>query len=271
MKSAKNSTDREIYVVKIGGSVLSDDYAYVYQAQRILEFSKDKEKVYVVLSARKGQTDELADSLCSSHKERESLRRLLKKGDYSSPKDAERFDNENIANYLLRGEIESTLRFEEKLKNLGIAPDVLRQGYSFPVIANGRYLHADVDFEASENTGVLDSLESKIVLIPGFGAQNYKREIVLLGRNASDYVAALIGRLDQRVKEIVYLKDVGGIYENYGTGKQRFIEKIKSSELHDIDSSKVLDRRCLDCINGNCMRVQHCESEIGKGGTLIVH
>ena len=181
------------------------------------------------------------------------------------------FDNPDVASHLLQGEIESTSKFEEEFKKLGIYPEVLIQGENFPIIANGRYLHADVDLEASEQTGILDSLESKIVLVPGFGAQNHHKEKVLLGRNASDYVAALIGRLDPKVQEVIYLKDVYGVYENFETEQERLIQEIRAADLQARGCGKVLDARCLECMNGYKIRVQHSESEIGKGGTVILH
>jgi aspartokinase len=271
MRPTTNLEDGERCVIKIGGSVLYSDEAYAYQARRIIDFSqsRDIERVYVILSARKGHTDELANNLCSTPDERESLRRLLKQGDYSNSEDVKRFDCSNVASYLLSGEIASTLRFEKELRKAGIYPERLVQGVNFPITANGRYLHADVDFEACD-TSVLDDL-SKIVLVPGFGAQNHHKEKVLLGRNASDYVAALIGRLDHRVREVIYLKDVDGVYENFGTEQAKFIPEIKSAELLAKGCGKVLDARCLENMNGYKIRVQNCKSEIGKSGTIILH
>ena len=270
MRQAENNLDREHYVIKIGGSVLYSDKAYAHQAQRIVEFSKGKERVYVVLSARKGHTDELADGLCDSNEERESLRRLLKQGDYSNPEDVQRFDYHYVASRLLQGEIESALRFERELRKLDIYSERLVQGVNFPITANGRYLHADIDFEACDRN-LLDDLESRIVLVPGFGAQNHHKEKVLLGRNASDYVAALLGNLDPKVKEVVYMKDVPGIYENFGTDRAKLIEEIRAAELLASGCGKVLDERCLEHMNGYRIRVQHCETEIGKGGSIILH
>ena len=243
MSSADNNPDREHYVIKIGGSVLYSNEAYAHQARRIVDFSENKERVYVVLSARKDHTNELADFLCKNPEERESLRRLLKQGDYSNAEDAARFDYHYVASHLLSGEIESTKRFERELRKIGIYPELLIQGVNFPITANGRYLHADVDFKACD-TAILDDLESKI---------------------------ALIGNLDPKVKEVVYLKDVKGVYENFGTDRATVIEEIRSAELLERGCGKVLDERCLQSMNGNRFRVQHCEAEIGKGGTVILH
>jgi len=266
------SADRERIVIKKGGSVLTDDRAYRHQARRVVDFIRknNPEVVYIVASARQGHTDELAGRVCNTPEEREALRRLLKKGDYSNPEDVARFDHHYIASHLLSGEIESTKRLEKEFRKLGIYPELLIQGVNFPITANGCYLHANVDFEACD-TSIFDNLESKVVLIPGFGAQNHHKEKVLLGRNASDYVAALIGRLDPRVKEVVYLKDVPGVYENFGTKQARLIGEIKASELLAKGCGKVLDERCLQHMNGYKIRVQHCEDNIGEGGTVILN
>jgi aspartate kinase len=257
------------FVVKIGGSVLIDSSAYERQAKMLIDFSQEVDRVYAVLSASKGRTDELIEGICRSKAERESIDRLIKHGDYSRQSDVEQFDTHWVASHLLAGEIESTKRFERALRKFGVYPETLIQGVNFPIIANGRYLNAHLDLDASQKTDVISSLESKIVLVAGFGAQNHHSEKVLLGRNASDYVAALIGHLDPHVSEVIYLKDVDGVYANFGTKGQRLIERISASELSTIGCGKVLDERCLQHTGRYRIRVQHCYSQIGKTGTII--
>jgi len=261
---------RENFVVKIGGSVLFSSEAYTHQAQRIADFAAqdDVGRVYVVVSARKGHTDVLRNSLCENDKEIEALQTLLQGGE--SPKYSERFNQHAVARHLLSGEIESAQHFHQELSAKGHYPDVLMQGANFPIIANGEYLRAEVDLAASEARAyILQGIESRIVVVPGFGAQNHEGKEVLLGRNASDLVAALIGRLDPKVHEVIYLKDVDGVYQGFGTDNQSLIPKIRADALRAMGCGKVLDERCLDYMNGNRIRVQHCEAPIGQGGTVI--
>ncbi|MAG08114.1 hypothetical protein CMO89_01470 [Candidatus Woesearchaeota archaeon] len=265
MSLADNSADRERYVVKIGGSVLTSDDAYAYQARRIIDFYEktNAERVYIIPSARKGHTDELINNLCKTPGDKQSLDRLLD-GDYNVEEDVKRFDNTDIARYLLTGEIESAQRFRKETSRLGVDPQSLLQGVNFPIIADDRYLFASVDLGASEGSGVIDKINNRIVIVPGFGAHNYNKEVVLLGRNSSDFVAALIGHLDPLVKEVIYLKDVGGIYLD---GKVK--ESMTKEEYTKAGIKKVLDPRCLEYLGSYGIRVQHCESEIGEGGTVI--
>ena len=274
--------DRERAVIKIGGSVLPNDEAYDYQARRVAAFVENGgfERVYVVVSARKGKTDALADSLCGlasgthTNSQREELRSVLKRGDYSEGNhDAvETWDNSSIANYFWeRGELESTMRFGRALGELCCHFHLLTQTQTgFPIVADTHYLHADVDFEASQQKASnLDNLEMRIVLIPGFAAQKHNGEVVLLGRNASDYVAAMIGWLDPLVNWVIYLKNVEGVFRDFGGPTQKLVERVSSSELRAMGPVKVLDERCLDAMRDYKIRVQHQDSEIGVGGTVI--
>jgi len=296
MSPAINLPVRERMVIKIGGSVLNGNEAYICQAKRIIEFSEKSlaNRIYIVISARKGHTDELIDELCQDEEEKKGLRKLLKVGNYNDEGNEnyiQKFDHHYVASYLLKGEIDSVKRFEKEFRRRGIYPETLIQGVNFPIIANGKYLHANVDLEASKQTSHLNNLSARIVLVSGFGAQNHYGEKVLLGRNASDYVAALLGKLDENVREVIYLKDVDGIFENFKTNDEKMIERIRAIDLLNEagklngikgDCSKVLDKRCLECMlecNGNRVngtrneiiyRIQNCLGEIGKGGTLIL-
>lgn len=92
-------------------------------------------------------------------------------------------------------------------------------GYSVHVVdpvkqllAQGSYLESSVDIEASTkrvNAGAI--AKEKVVLMAGFTAGNDKGELVLLGRNGSDYSAACLAAcLGASVCEI--WTDVDGVY-----------------------------------------------------------
>ncbi|MBS5277866.1 MAG: aspartate kinase, partial [Haemophilus parainfluenzae] len=93
------------------------------------------------------------------------------------------------------------------------------RGYSVHIVdpvkqllAQGGYLESSVDIEESTKRVDAKSIgKDKVVLMAGFTACNDKGELVLLGRNGSDYSAACLAAcLDASVCEI--WTDVDGVY-----------------------------------------------------------
>ncbi|PJG84604.1 bifunctional aspartate kinase/homoserine dehydrogenase I [Conservatibacter flavescens] len=80
------------------------------------------------------------------------------------------------------------------------------------LLAYGSYLESSVDIEASTKRVDAASIpKQNVVLMPGFTAGNEKGELVLLGRNGSDYSAACLAAcLGASVCEI--WTDVDGVY-----------------------------------------------------------
>ncbi len=261
------------YAVKLGGSVLRDNDDYATQAARIASHLDDGnhiDRIYVVVSAAYGHTNRLADMLSGSAKRRAQLDLLLQNNDYTDQAIVTAFDNPDTAAFMLEGEIDSAWRMDKMFRALGIEPKVLVQGSGFPIIANGNYLNASVDYENSYLHQTLEGIEQKIVIVPGFGAENHRREPVLLGRNSSDFVAALVGYFDPLVAEVAYIKDVPGVMQDYGTANAGIIKRISASELKSMGQMKVLDHRCLEHIPRNSgFRVQDSTTAIGEGGTVI--
>ena len=110
--------------------------------------------------------------------------------------------------------------------------------------------------------------KNKVVVISGFGAENTNGEKVLLGKNASDLVAALIGFFDNTVKRVIYLKDVDGIYSDFGTNKQKIIPEINRQDLLNNNFGNVLDKRTLYYQKCDYL-VQNENKEFGSNGTII--
>ena len=67
------------FVVKIGGSVLVDEDSYRLQASRLEQVARDyyPSKLYVVVSAKKGETDRLIREV-SNPEDEELIREALK-------------------------------------------------------------------------------------------------------------------------------------------------------------------------------------------------
>jgi len=130
------------------------------------------------------------------------------------------------------------------------------------------YWYGTIDIgETLSRRSVLDALDKKVVLVAGFGAESPRREKVLLGKNSSDLVAAVISSVDGRVDEVVYFKDVDGVYRDFGTPQATLVREISFAEARFMGLGKVLDSRSLDYARCN-IRIQSHEAPIGSG-TLI--
>jgi len=205
-------------VFKLGGSVLTNEWDYFDHARRIKELSNEVNRIYLVVSAQKGITDKLVAS--------------------------SNLDDKSKASFLLQGEITSARKLFLYLKHLRVNTGLLTQGSGlYPIIANSSYLDAEVHLsESLDRREVLDSLSAKVVVISGFGAENNLREPVLLGRNSSDLVASLIARIDCKVDEVVYIKDVPGIYDSDG----KVISSMNLAEATKFNFGKLLHQKVLD-------------------------
>ena len=95
------------------------------------------------------------------------------------------------ASIICRGEKLSITIMQELLKAKGHTITVID-----PVamlIAEGGYLESTVDIpESSHRIAQMCIPQQNIILMPGFTAGNDKGELVVLGRNGSDYSAAVL-------------------------------------------------------------------------------
>jgi len=258
-------------VIKIGGSVLQDENSFAPLAARLVSYLRDQprlERAYVVVSAMKGVTDRTIDALAPDLNSRLLLRERLS-GIKPRTGEADGWDRPSRSLNLLWGEIESAFLLKEAIERNGIPVGVITQLGLFPILADGDYLHARIDFRESRARFPAFDLacgEGRVIILSGFGAVNRAGEPVLLGRNASDYVAAVMSRLDKRIDFVLFLKDVGGIYEEFGTERQRLVERTSLSDLKAAPPGQVLDGRVLDAIRCD-FRVTG--AKIGRGGTVV--
>jgi aspartokinase len=232
--------------LKIGGSVLREERSYqaiAHEIENIIEVY-NPEQTFIIVSALKGRTDKDISNI-SVNGDEAGLRNALKDLD-EFPK----YDNSIVSSYLIQGEIDSALRLGRNLN-----ANVLDQNnWAFPIIANSGYLSAKIDYDRSdERAPYLDHL-GKIVVVSGFGAINNQYEKVLLGRNASDLVAAMIAR-QASVNRLVYLKDIDGIYNDFGTSKQEKLDEIIYDLSMGFDFGEVLDNRIFDVLDNNSLDI----------------
>jgi bifunctional aspartokinase / homoserine dehydrogenase 1 len=111
---------------------------------------------------------------------------------------------------ICRGEKLSIVIMQELLKAKGHAVTVIN-----PVamlIAEGDYLESTVDIaESSRRINEMCIPSENIILMPGFTAGNDRGELVVLGRNGSDYSAAVLAAC-LRANSCEIWTDVDGVY-----------------------------------------------------------
>src|SRR3989344_3175416 len=265
--------NRDRNVIKIGGSVLRDEESYKNEALKVKEFAERTrgDRISIVSSAIFGETDRLLASVLDGYDYRKEVESALR-GE-SDENCIEEYVRKEVVDSLLIGEIKSTRIFSKALRDIGVENKVFVQGSDYPIIANTGYLKARVDFEASKERFVeIDKeIKERVVLFVGFGAENKDEERVLLGRNSSDYIAAIIGSLDDRVERVIFRKDVDGLYLNYGLSNQSLVTNMSYDEARELleRNPKVLHGGVLEVANGYDILIENCNKPIGSGGTLI--
>ena len=258
-------------IIKVGGSVLEDESSYAAMASGIARYVRqaaDLEKVYVVVSAKKGATDRAIEALAPNPDLRRRLRGRLA-GDSSGDPGLEHWESPRHSLALLWGELESAFHLSECLCREGQAAKVVTQLGLYPIASRGRYLRAELDIVRSrQRFARFDARHrrDRLIILPGFGAANAKGEPTLFGRNASDYIAAVLSALDPNVGLVIFVKDVGALFEAFATDHQRRITSTNVSRLRSAGLGQVLDRRVLEVIA--------CEFHVvGRdiGGGTVVH
>jgi aspartokinase/homoserine dehydrogenase 1 len=231
-------------VLKFGGSSLADATRYM----RVLEISTDThqtEGAAVVLSAPKGVTNALS-LLCEQaesgadygelfaklnmtlHGIADDLNDTLDNFSYQPLSDFIKVKLSELeqqlkgiallktcpeqvtASILSLGEYLSVRIFSEILHAKGVANEII-DPIEY-VVANGSYLDSIADLSASKaRFSEVNTDGSKLLIMPGFVAVNDLGEKVTLGRNGSDYSAAILAAcIDASCCEI--WTDVDGLY-----------------------------------------------------------
>jgi len=257
-------------VLKAGGSVLQDRESYLRLARNCSSLLDEYDRLHIIVSARKGETSRLLHEYCNgNNSEIEAYNWAMKGKTDPLLIDIER--QKELASYLLQGEIESARELKNSFDKLGIENRIFEQGGNFPIIANQNYLFSRLDLESSiRRYSKIDV--ARVNIYSGFGAENENGEKVLLGRNRSDLVAAIIAHLVNRVSKVrlIYLKDQEGIIRDFGTEKAELIPRISVEELIQDNYDQILCRDVYEFIDGFEVGICNAEKfEIENPGTII--
>ncbi|CAL4320872.1 Bifunctional aspartokinase/homoserine dehydrogenase 1 [Buchnera aphidicola (Protaphis terricola)] len=171
-----------------------------------------------------------------------------------------------------RGEILSICIMKNILQSLNHQVTIINPVKN--LVSIGSYLNSIVNInESKKNIKKININNNDIILMPGFIAGNKKNEVVVLGRNGSDYSAAILAVcLKARICEI--WTDVDGVFTSdpkkiFNTSLLKSISYEEARELSYF-GAKVLHPRTIEPLeNFNIPCVIKNTSNIKSKGTLI--
>ncbi|MCK5808771.1 aspartate kinase [bacterium] len=243
-------SNREIRVLKFGGSSLADKEALFLAADIVKTRYESGLSVVVVVSARGGTTDSLLQDVAPFAA--------------SSPRELDML--------LTSGERISAAIFAMTLASKDV-PAISLTGSQAGIITDG--VHTNARILEVRPTRVKESLErGKVVVVGGFQGVSYQKEITTLGRGGSDVTAAaLAAELGAKVCEI--FSDVEGVYSanpSQVSGAKQLPE-MRYEEMQALGEAgaKVLHPRAVEFAKNSGVKIE-CKSTFdGEGKTTVIH
>lgn len=244
-------------VVKLGGSVLKDVSAIADAANWVRKLVENGYGVVVVVSALKGVTDELINT----------VKNLSKNPEPSL-----------IDEILAMGERTSVRLFALALREHGINTLFIDPAdEKWPIITNDKHLDAEPVYEETRKK-VEEKLiplirEGVVPVICGFVGITRQGKITTLGRGGSDTTAVLLGScLDS--EEIVLVKDVPGIFSADPdiVEDARILEELDFKEVQALvrGGSKIIHTKALRYLNRRLkLRIASLKELLSDRGTII--
>ena len=192
-----NRNEKEVTVVKFGGSVLENERSMEQAAQLVVDTAEKGFGVVVVVSAMKGVTDQLIA--------------LAKKVD---PKMEASLMDELLAS----GEKTSARLMAGDLAGHGIRSVVVDpESPYWPIVTDSRHLDAnpmmDLSREKAQEAIAPLLREGRVPVVCGFLGRAVDGKTTTMGRGGSDTTAVVLGSgLD--ATEVILIKDVEGVYSS---------------------------------------------------------
>jgi homoserine dehydrogenase len=175
-------------VVKFGGSVLISEAALHRAVSEVYRYVRDAHKVIAVVSAFKGQTDQL----------------LRLAGSYTQAS-----TSSATPHLIATGEMRAATLLAMACERSGIVT-CFRSAAEIGLVAEGEHLNANPVAMKPEVLAA-DLQKVDLVVVPGYVAENASGEPVLLGRGGSDLTAVFIGQT--MGLPVRLLKDVDAVYD----------------------------------------------------------
>ncbi len=247
--------NREITVVKFGGSVLENERSMEQAAQLVIDRADRELGVVVVVSAMKGVTDQLIA--------------LSKKIDPTM--EAARMDE-----LLSSGEKTSARLMASALASRGVRSVVVDPDTPFwPIVTDGKHLDANPLMELTRERAqekILPLLrDGRVPVVCGFLGKTIEGRTTTMGRGGSDTTAVILGScLD--AKEVVLIKDVEGVYSSDPdkVRNPQFIESLNGEEAEMLAAggAKFLHVKALRYQSGG-LSIRVTSLERLNAGTVI--
>jgi aspartate kinase len=250
-----NIENKEIIVVKFGGSVLEDEKAIGQAASLVRDTVERGIGVVVVVSAMKGVTDQL---VALSKKVNPAMEPALADELLSS--------GERTSARLMAGALSG-----HGIQSVVVDPDT----QYWPVITDARHLDANPLTELSRKMAqerIVPLLrEGRVPVVCGFLGKTEDGKTTTLGRGGSDTTAVLLGNILD-AKEVVLIKDVEGVYSSDPdkVRNPQFIESLNGEEAEMLAAggAKFLHVKALR-YQGNGIRIRVTSLEKLDAGTII--
>ncbi|WXG40107.1 MAG: aspartate kinase [Candidatus Freyarchaeum deiterrae] len=232
----------ETVVYKFGGSVLDGVSNVKKVAQLIKNEHNNEKRIVVVVSALKGQTDELI-----------KMAELVDNSSNSSS---------DLDSLLSMGERTSARLMCMALKSLGVDAVLIDpESELWPIFTDDNYGNANPDLELTKQhvkNFLVPLLEKKQVpVICGFLGKNQNGRITTLGRGGSDLTAILLGKcLD--TNSVVLVKDVSGVK----SGDPKKVESSNTIKALDTMETQILSTSGAKVIQSKALQYKSDDSAI---------
>lgn len=213
-------------VLKFGGSSLADNLRLNIVAEKIIDLSKEGNRIVVVVSAQGKTTDNFI-------KEAKELSNI--------PNDRE------MDVLLSTGEQISMSKLSILLNRLGYDAISLT-GWQAGIVTNN--LSQNAKIENIDTTRIINELDSgKIVIIAGFQGISKNEDITTFGRGGSDTTAVAIAAA-LNAKHCYIFSDVDGVYTS-DPNKITIAKKLETLSYEEMleianEGAKVLHNRCIE-------------------------
>ena len=239
----------ETYVLKFGGSSVSNNINLNIVAKKIIKIKKENKNVVVVVSAQGNTTDKLI-------KEAKELSFMP--------------DKRELDALISVGEQITATKLSILLNRLGYS-SISLNGWQAGIKTDSNFQNARI---VSINSKIIENElnNNKIVIITGFQGIDIENNITTLGRGGSDTSAVAVASVLKAKKCIIY-SDVDGIY-TVDPSRFKYAEKLDSISYKEMsiasnEGAKVLHDRCVQLAEKDDIKINTASTFKESKGTII--
>ena len=239
----------EVYVLKFGGSSVSNNINLNIVAKKIIEVKRNNKDVVVIVSAQGKTTDKLI-------KEAKELSFTPNKRELDA--------------LISVGEQITASKLSILLNRMGYN-SISLNGWQAGIKTDSNFQNAKINSLNSQL--ILDELyKNKIVIITGFQGIDKENNITTLGRGGSDTSAIAVAAALEAKKCIIY-SDVDGVYTTDPTrlkdAKKLDTISYKEMAIASSEGARVLHDRCVHLAENNKIKIETASTFNDNIGTTI--